>query len=120
MQASIAAELAPHLQSSHGRSIRVVSPDAFLWLSVAGAVVSCFAAIGARALRDFSRSDLQDLCERRQHPDRFSDIVRHHDRVALSVECVEVSAITLSVTAGSLGTWAHLAVWVPNNAAALL
>jgi CBS domain containing-hemolysin-like protein len=73
-----------------------------LWLTIASALVSCFTAIGARALREYSRHDLQEICHRRRKPNRFGEILRSHDRVALGVEMVVVLAVALAVTAGSL------------------
>jgi magnesium and cobalt exporter, CNNM family len=97
-----------------------VSLDAYFWLTIAGAVVSCFAAIGARALRDFSRHDLQEICQRRQDPDRFGDILRHHERVALGIEMVVVMAATMTVAGGSIWGYAWLTSAAPPSGWALL
>jgi len=90
-----------------------VSQDAYFWLTIVSALVSCFAAIGARTLREFSRHDLQEICQRRQDPDRFGDILRHHDRVALGVEIVVVFAATLAVSAGSLWGFTRITATAP-------
>ena len=66
---------------------RCVTPDV--------AVVDQLAAPGRRrrssasayrALREFSRHDLEEICRRRGKPDRFGEILQHHDDVALGVE----------------------------------
>ena len=64
----------------------LVNADALLWIALVALVASTLAAIGARVLRDFSRHQLQEICEQRQQLDRFGDIVRHHEETALGVE----------------------------------
>ncbi len=97
-----------------------------LWLAIGSALVSCFTAIGARALREYSRHDLQGICRRRGKPNRFGEILRSYDRVALGVEMVVVLAAALSVTAGALwgveryGDGGGLPWWLPLVIAALL
>jgi hypothetical protein len=92
-----------------------VNGDALLWLSVVSVLASCLAATAARALREFSRHDLQEICERRQKLDRFGDIVRTHEQVALGVEMLVVLAVTLAAVTGGLWAWhrwaLHEVVW---------
>src|SRR5262245_32054272 len=64
----------------------LVNADALYWLAVAGFVASFLGSIGARALRDFSRHRLQEICEARQTLDRFGEIVRRHDDIGFGVE----------------------------------
>lgn len=78
--------------------------DALLWLALASAAFSCVAAIGARALREFSRHDLQELCQRHDRLDRFSEVLRAHDRVALAVEILVVVSSSVFVVATTI--WA--------------
>jgi CBS domain containing-hemolysin-like protein len=82
-----------------------VSGDALFWLAVVGVLASSFAGIGARALREFSRHALQEICERRGNLDRLGDIVRNYDHVALGVEMFVVLAASLVAAVGSL--WAR-------------
>ena len=78
-------------------------------------VASSLAAIAARALREFSRHDLEEICERRQKLDRFGEVVRDHDDVALGVEIFVVLATTLAVAAGEpLGRWTSLRLGTPT------
>jgi CBS domain containing-hemolysin-like protein len=92
-----------------------VNGDALLWLSVVSVLASSLAATAARALREFSRHDLQEICERRQKLDRFGDIVRTHEQVALGVEMLVVLAVTLAAVTGGLWAWhrwaLHEVVW---------
>ena len=43
-----------------------VNPDALFWIAIAGAVAACLAAVAARSLREFSRRDLEEICQRRE------------------------------------------------------
>jgi CBS domain containing-hemolysin-like protein len=61
--------------------------------------------MGARVLRDFSRHQLQEICEQRQQLDRFGDVVRHHEETALGVELIAGMTTTLFAVAGGLYGW---------------
>jgi CBS domain containing-hemolysin-like protein len=76
---------------------------------VGGLLASCLAAIAARSLHAFSRHELEEICQTRQAPERFADILRHHDRVALGVEMVVALLVTLAASAGALWAWQALA-----------
>ena len=83
----------------------MVNSDVLHWIAIMGLVASALAAIGARALREFSRHQLQEICERRQQLDRFGDVVRHHEEVALGVEMLSGMATVLFAVAGGLYGW---------------
>lgn len=87
----------------------MVNADALLWIALASLAASSLAAIGARVLRDFSRHRLQEICEQRQQIDRFGDVVRHHEEVALGVEMVVGMATALFAVAGGLYGWERVA-----------
>jgi magnesium and cobalt exporter, CNNM family len=86
----------------------VVNADLLHWIAIAGLIASALAAIGARALREFSRHQLQEICERRQQLDRFGEIVRHHEDVAFGVEMVSAIAMVLFAVAGGLYGWERI------------
>lgn len=99
--------------------------DAFFWIMIGGLLASTLAAIAARSLHAFSRHELEEICQNRQAPERFADILRHHDRVALGVEMVTALMIALTVSAGMLWAWESLAMegispWLMLVVAALL
>ena len=71
--------------------------DALIWLPLVALALACLASIGSRALRDFSRSDLQEVCERNALRERFGEIVRRHETVALGVEIIGALATALFV-----------------------
>ncbi|HEY4234846.1 MAG TPA: hemolysin family protein [Lacipirellulaceae bacterium] len=89
-----------------------MNPQALLFLAVGSCIASSLAAIAARALREFSRHDLQEICEQRQKLDRFGEVVRDHDEVALGLEIFVVFATALSVAGGSGWAWSEIA---PGN-----
>jgi len=76
-----------------------------VWLGMGSALFTCLAAIGARALRDFSRHDLQEKCERNDNLDLFSDILHHHDRAALAAEMLVVTGAAVFVATMGLWSW---------------
>jgi len=85
-----------------------VNADVLHWIALTGLVASALAAIGARALREFSRHRLQEICERRQQLDRFGEIVRRHEDVALGVEMLSIAATVLFAIAGGLYGWERM------------
>ncbi|HYW81548.1 MAG TPA: hemolysin family protein [Thermoguttaceae bacterium] len=77
-----------------------MNPDLLLWLAVAGMVLTCIAAIGARSLAEFAPHELKEICRRRKSSDRLGLILRHRDQVALAAETLQVIA-----TAVVVGAW---------------
>jgi CBS domain containing-hemolysin-like protein len=75
--------------------------DAVFWLAIAGLVLTCLAAIGARSLAEFSRHDLEEICRRRNSPDRLGQILRQHDQAGLAAETLQVIATAVLVIAGA-------------------
>ncbi|MGL4511554.1 MAG: hemolysin family protein [Lacipirellulaceae bacterium] len=75
--------------------------DPVVWLFLASLGFTCLTAVGARALRDFSRSDLQEVCERNDRLDRFSEILHRHEPTALGLELLGVIASAICVAAGA-------------------
>jgi CBS domain containing-hemolysin-like protein len=61
-------------------------------------------SLGYRALREFSRRDLEEICRHRGKPERFGEILQAHDDVALGVEIVGNLAAALGLVTGA--AWA--------------
>ncbi len=78
-----------------------MNPDVLLGISAAALVSTGLVSLGYRALREFSRRDLEEICRRRGKPDRFSEILAEHDDVALGVEIIGNLAAALGVVAGA-------------------
>ncbi|MEN0112134.1 MAG: transporter associated domain-containing protein, partial [Planctomycetota bacterium] len=81
-----------------------MTQGALLLVWVGSLLAASAAALGARALRAFSRSELQDLCEKRDRLDRFGEILRQHEATALGVELF--GSIASGVFAVSAAFWA--------------
>jgi CBS domain containing-hemolysin-like protein len=77
--------------------------DVLFWLAVLGLLAGSLSAIAARALREFSRRELEELSEHGQTPDRFADILHHHERVALAAEMAAGAGFALAAVCA--GTW---------------
>lgn len=80
--------------------------DLLFWSAVASLLVASLAAIGSRALREFSLTELEDLLRKRNSPLRQSEILRHYDVVAVAVECLNTAA--LAAYAVCITLWMYL------------
>ena len=85
-----------------------MTANVLMWLTVTSLVSSCFIAMGARSLRDFSRHDLQAICRRRKDLDRFGEILLHYDRVALGVDHLLYLSVAFTITCGA---WLSSTKW---------
>ncbi len=86
-----------------------MNADALFWISIAGIVAASVVAIAARSLHAFSRHDLEEICQQHQRPERFADILRCHDRVALGVEMVALVLAIAAASAAALWAWQQFA-----------
>ena len=74
------------------------------WTSLLSLIATALASLGARALRDFSRHDLEDICRRKGRPERFSQVLRLHETIALGIEMLAILLAALAILSGYL--WA--------------
>ncbi|NOY40288.1 MAG: HlyC/CorC family transporter [Planctomycetes bacterium] len=81
-----------------------MSSTALFWTSFCSLAATAIASLGFRALREFSRHDLEALCRHRGHPKRFSQVLRHHETVAMGVE----SLATFTTVVGTVSGWLWL------------
>ena len=81
-----------------------MNPELLFWLSAGSLVSTGLVSLGYRALREFSRRDLEEICRRHGEPDRFGDILQHHDDVALGVEIIGNLAAAFGLVTGA--AWA--------------
>ena len=77
-----------------------------LWISVGALLTTAFVNLGIRALREFSRHDLAEICTRRGKPERFGQILRRHEEVARGVEMISAFTGVLGILAAA--AWAAL------------
>jgi CBS domain containing-hemolysin-like protein len=82
-----------------------VSEAVIFWLAVAALAATCLAALGARALAQFSPSELKDLCQRRKHPDRLGQILKGRDEAGLAAETLRAAATATYVVAAAYCIW---------------
>ena len=105
-----------------------MNPDVFFWIACISLVITSITAIGVRALREFSRHELEILCRKHESDLKFSEILRHDDQVAVSIESLNVVTTAIFVTAASF--WVVLAgsiaatrdwrsFWISSGLAAL-
>ncbi len=85
-----------------------MSPTTLFAVSGVALLATAFLNLGYRALRQFSRHDLAGICSRRGDEERFGEILRSHEEVALGVEILGGFTAALSVIAGA--AWAS-AYW---------
>jgi len=74
-----------------------MSSSELFWISIGSFVITAIASLGVRALRDFSRHDLEDLCRRRGQPERFGQMLRLHESVALGIEMLALLITALAM-----------------------
>jgi len=79
-----------------------VSTTQLFWTCLGGLLATGIARLGVRALRDFSRHDLEEICRRRGQPERFSQILRMHETVALGIEMLAGLTASLAIVSGCL------------------
>lgn len=97
-----------------------MTEQAAFWLAAGSLIVTCLAAVGAKALHDFSRHALAEFCIKRKSRGRLGEIIRYHERVAMSVETLQVIATAVAVSAASYWVWLSGADGVPPTTATLL
>ena len=71
------------------------------WISLLAFVGTAIFSLGARALRTFSRHDFEKIASRQGRPERFSEVLRLHDTIALGVEMLGTLSVSLAIIAGS-------------------
>lgn len=71
------------------------------WVSAGTFALTTVVMLAHRALRSFSRSELGEICARRGMPDRFGEILREHDSVALGLETLSAFLMAAAITAGA-------------------
>ena len=76
-----------------------MSIDPLLGVTLGALSLASLAALAAEALRRFSRSELEDICERRQRLDRFSEVMRRHGPAALGADLLSAVGAGVFVAA---------------------
>ncbi len=92
-----------------------MSQDAVLWMAVSALVLACLAAVGARSMAEFSRSELEEVCRRRNSPDRLGQILRRYETVGVGAEALRVLASTVALSAVLVWVWRNADVGGPSS-----
>ncbi|MBI3461840.1 MAG: HlyC/CorC family transporter [Planctomycetes bacterium] len=91
-----------------------MNADATFWLAMAGLVVTCMAAMGARSLVVYSRAELAEVCRRHKTQHILREILLRDEEVSLAAETLQVLATALVVAAGSLWLYQEIGPEDPN------
>ncbi len=67
-----------------------MSAGLLLLLALLGLLISALASVGVRVVRDFSRHELEEICQRRNQMDRFGEILDLDEEVAEGVAMLQV------------------------------
>lgn len=94
-----------------------MSSGPVFWLAVAGLLVTCLAAVGARSLAEFSPHELKEICRRRSNADLLGRILKRREQVALAAEILQVVATATFIGAGAFWIWAR---WQPDGPTGVL
>ena len=78
-----------------------MSTTLLLGISCLSLLATAVLNFGYRALRQFSRHELAEACTRGGKPQRFGEILRRHETVALGVEIMAGFTASLGVIAGA-------------------
>lgn len=77
-----------------------MSTATLLALAITAVVIAALMANAAKVLNEFSRSELESYCRRRDRLDRFGHILDHYEQVRLGVETLQFVALVVAITAG--------------------
>ncbi|MGI9429329.1 MAG: hemolysin family protein [Bythopirellula sp.] len=78
-----------------------MSTTQLFWTSLLALLATAIASLGTRALRNFSRHDLEEIANKHGEPERFSQVLRLHETIALGVEMLTIFSAALAMVAGS-------------------
>ncbi len=97
-----------------------MTAEALFWTFCGALLATALMNFAYRALREFSRRDLEDICRTSGKPDRFGEILRDHDEVALGVEILAGFAIAVSLMAGAAWASVRWQIVIQSSATALV
>lgn len=84
-----------------------MTADTLFWIFCGALLATAIMNFAYRALREFSRRDLEEICRNHGKPDRFGEVLKDHDEVALGVEILAAFAVAISLVAGAAWASAH-------------
>ncbi len=78
-----------------------MSTATFLAITIVAALLAALTANAARVLHEFSRSELQSYCRRRNRLDRFGQILDNYEQARLGLESLQFVAIVVAIAAST-------------------
>jgi len=110
----------PLFKDGSQKGISVVSTTQLFWTSLISLIATALTSLGTRALRGFSRHDFEEVCTRKGRPERFSQVLRLHERIALGIEMVAIILAALALLTGYLWATHHWHLAAVNTWSQLL
>ncbi len=86
-----------------------MSTTQLFWTSCLALIATAISSLGARALRNFSRHDLEEITSRHGQPEMFGQVLRLHETIALGVEMLAILCASLAMVSGSCWISLHWA-----------
>ena len=74
----------------------------WFWLAIAAAALAGLAATGVKTLLEFSRSELEVYCRRRNRRELFGDILHRYEDAALGAECWQIIGAAIMLISGAM------------------
>lgn len=107
--------------------LSLVSIAVLLGIAAAALGITCLAAISARALAEFSPAELEEICRRRNKPDRLGHVLQWREQVGLAMQSLRTLALVSAAAGGGISLWQYgqsldfaVGAWLPGMLAALL
>ena len=71
-----------------------------IYLALIGLALICFASVSVVSFREFSRHNLEEICERRAKRSRLGRIIKNYERMAVASETCRVIALVVTFVCG--------------------
>jgi len=84
-----------------------VTASHWLWIAIAATALAGLAAIGVKTLLEFSRSELDAYCRRRDRRELFGEILDHYEDAALGAECWQIIGAAIMLISGAMWLTAY-------------
>lgn len=104
-----------------------MSTPALLWLFASALGVTCLAALAVRAAAEFSPAELEEICRRRNKPERLGQVLRWRERLDLAMQSLRTVTLAVAAAGGGLAVWQQgqaggftAGAWLPALLAMLL
>ena len=79
-----------------------MSTATLLWIAARSLGLNCLAAMGARALAEFSPAELEEICRKWNKPDRLGHILHWREQVSLAMQSLRTLALAAAAASGGV------------------